>query len=87
MTAAGFVVDADGRPVEGAAVSVVWASRPVPEMAVRTDRNGAFRIALTPGHYTLRAVSRDGWSGEVPVEGGAQDFTIRLDTPPTGDSL
>ncbi len=82
MSAQGFVVDSKGRPVEAAAVTVVWASRPIPEIAVLTDRDGSLRIALPPGHYTLRAVSRDGWSGEVAVDGDAQDFTIRLDPPP-----
>jgi hypothetical protein len=71
-TRQGRVVDVEGRPVAGATVSVVWGTVPVPEMALLTDANGGFRLALPPGRFRLRAHAPDSASGEAEVDGGEE---------------
>ena len=78
----GLVVDADGRPVPGALVSVVWGTAPTPEIGRRTGNDGAFQVGLPPGQFRVKAVSATGGAGEVQVEGGeGGDIVIRIDTP------
>lgn len=50
-----MVVDAQGAPVSGAFVTVVSASQPVPEMALRTADDGAVIVHLPAGPVVLQA--------------------------------
>ena len=57
----GFVVGSEGRPVEGAAVSLVAASRdfnPLLGSSARTNKDGSFTLnSVAPGEYALQARS------------------------------
>lgn len=51
---AGRILDADGRPVEGATVYVISAPTSMPDIAQMTGKDGAFAIAAPmPGRYRL----------------------------------
>jgi hypothetical protein len=69
----GRVIDADGRPVAGAFVSVTWGTAPTPDIARRTGDDGAFQVGLPPGRFRIRATASESRSGEVEVEGGEGD--------------
>ena len=57
----GFVVGSEGRPVEGAAVSLVAGSRdfnPLLGSSARTNKDGSFTLnSVAPGEYSLQARS------------------------------
>jgi protocatechuate 3,4-dioxygenase beta subunit len=69
----GLVLDDGERPVNGAMVSVVEATAPVPEIALVTDDDGRFGFGVRPGTYRLQATAADGrrgtavWSSERPA--------------------
>jgi hypothetical protein len=69
-------VDAAGAPVSGALIVVVEGSVAVPEIALQTDADGRFALALPPGRFTLRAHGPSG-TGEARIElPGAGDVEI-----------
>lgn len=77
----GRVVDAAGRPIQGALVSVVWGTAPTPEIARRTDATGAFHVGLPPGRFRLEAATASE-IGHVEVEGGmGEEIVIRVSAP------
>jgi len=65
----GRVIDATGRPIAGALVSIVWGTLPTTDIARRTNDEGVFQVGIEPGRYRLQAVKSDVIS-EVEVEGG-----------------
>lgn len=76
----GRVVDAAGRPVPGALVSVVWGTAPTPEIARCTNASGAFHVGLPPGRFRLEATTASG-TGQVEVEGGpGEEIVICMST-------
>ena len=76
----GRVVDSNGQPVAGALVAVAWGTGPTPEIAIRTDETGAFRIGLPPGRYRLQAVTESSGSGQTETEGGeGGEIVIKVD--------
>lgn len=75
----GRVIDANGQGVGGALVSVVWGTAPTPDIGRRTDDAGLFQVALPPGRFRVRAITRQGLDGEVEVEGGTdEEIVIQL---------
>jgi hypothetical protein len=78
----GRVVNADGVPVPRARVTIVAATVPMPEIALLTDPDGRFELALPEGRFRLRAHGPRGEVGEGDVElkGGAAgvDLVIGL---------
>lgn len=72
----GRVIDADGRPVAGAFVSVTWGTAPTPDIARRTGDDGAFKVGLPPGRFRIRATASESRSGELEVEGGEGDEIV-----------
>jgi len=64
----GRVARADGRPAGGALVWVESGSAPTPEIAIRADGAGRFRIALPSGRFRLRARAPDGAEGKATLE-------------------
>ena len=60
------VVEAGGRPVAGALVSVLGADRPVPELAYETGADGTLTLRLPPGRVRL-AVDREADHAEANV--------------------
>jgi hypothetical protein len=71
----GKVVDEQGRAVGGAYVTVVWGTAPTPEIARRTDAQGAFQVGLPPGRFRLEATTPHA-RGLVEVEGGEGDDIV-----------
>lgn len=78
----GRVVDADGQPVAGALVAVVWGTGPTRDIGRRTNDEGAFQVGLEPGRYRLQATA-PGAAGEVEIEGG-DGGEILIQIRPTG---
>jgi hypothetical protein len=70
------VIDADGRPVAGAFVSVTWGTAPTPDIARKTGDDGAFQVGLPPGKFRIRATASESRSGEVEVDGGEGDEIV-----------
>ena len=77
----GTVVDAERTPVPGALVAVEWGTAPTPEIAIETEEEGRFTIALPDeGHYRLRATARDGATGLLEIDGAdQQEINIELE--------
>lgn len=72
----GQVIDAGGRPVVGAFVSVTWGTAPTPEIARKTTEDGVFQVGLPPGRFRIRATAPDSRSGDVEVDGGEGDEIV-----------
>ncbi|WP_211098447.1 carboxypeptidase-like regulatory domain-containing protein [Skermanella stibiiresistens] len=64
----GQVLRDDGAPVPGALVAVVSGTAPTPEVGIRCDSEGRFRIALPPGRFRLTAHAPDGALGSTEIE-------------------
>lgn len=63
----GRVLWDDGTPVPGALVAVASGTAPTPEIAIRSNANGQFGIALPSGAFRIEARSSDGTIGGVDV--------------------
>jgi hypothetical protein len=72
----GRVVDAHREPIPAALVSVEWGTAPTPDIARLTNEAGEFQVALPPGHFRIVAVTEDGRSGQIEVEGSAGDEIV-----------
>lgn len=70
------MIDADGRPVAGAFVSVTWGTAPTPDIARKTGDDGGFQVGLPPGKFRILATASESRSGEVEVEGGEGDEIV-----------
>lgn len=79
----GRVIDAEGRGIAGALVSVVWGTAPTPETGRRADADGCFVVGLSAGdRFRVRATAADGRAGETDVDGSASDeIVVRVATP------
>ena len=80
-TIRGRVVDNGGAPVAQAAVYVVQAPQPLPDIAQLTGEDGAFEVeAPSPGAYTIGARSDTAGDGrtDVAVTSGDVSVTITL---------
>jgi len=77
----GTVLDAERSPVQGALVAVEWGTAPTPEIAIETEGDGRFSIALpAEGRYRLRATALDGTTGLREIEGaGLGEIVIELE--------
>jgi hypothetical protein len=66
--------------VEGALAAVAWGTAPTPEIAIRADENGIFRLALPSGQFRVEARAPDGAIGQIElmIESAPQDFEIVL---------
>jgi hypothetical protein len=71
----------DGSPVAGALIAVASGTAPTPEIAIRSDARGEFRIALPRGRFVVEARAPDGVACkiEVVVEATAVELEIVLD--------
>jgi hypothetical protein len=73
------VLSAEGRPADGAVVTVVRSSVPFPEIALVADESGTVELHLPPGRFTFRAQGRGGAQGQAEVESpGAEESVVRL---------
>lgn len=77
----GRVVDDGGQPVIGALLSVEWGTVPTPEIAVQTDENGEFRLALPKGRFRIAAHAPDGRAGtvELTTEEADEEIVVRVE--------
>ncbi len=84
----GQVVDPDGRPVLEAAVYVVSAPVPMPDIAQLTDEQGQFSLsAPVPGRYTVGARSDRWGSAQADVVVHGEDtisILIQIASPGKG---
>jgi Carboxypeptidase regulatory-like domain len=74
----GRVVNADAVPVPRARVTIVAATVPMPEIALLTDPDGRFELALPEGRFRLRAHGPRGEVGEAEIECGAAPGDLDL---------
>jgi hypothetical protein len=68
----GRVTDRNGTGLGHALVYVARGNAATPEIAVKCDAAGHFRLALPPGHFQIEARSVEGRVGstEIEVAGG-----------------
>jgi hypothetical protein len=79
----GKVLDAEGKPVEGARVMVQTSDGRYPR-AISTDEEGRFRLTRTIGPYDLRARASGRWSQwtrNVRVKTGEETSVVTLRIP------
>lgn len=50
----GRVLNPQGAPISGAAITIPRGTSPVPERAALTDKNGSYSWVLLPGIYTVQ---------------------------------
>ena len=76
----GRVVGANGAGAASALVFVARGTAPTPEIAIRCDKEGRFRLALPPGRFVIEAQSAEGAIGSLEIETGmeAQSFWIMV---------
>lgn len=79
-TAQGKVVDADGQPVVGAAITFTMTSPPKTPYEIKTDKRGAFWIPnllyAPPGMWEVRIQAEGYYTGKVKVVSRAADKTL-----------
>jgi hypothetical protein len=77
----GRVVDRRGAGSGQALVYVAGGTAKTPEIAVRCDDAGRFRMALPPGHFRIEARSVRGTVGtvEMEVKGNDDEIAIIID--------
>ncbi len=70
----------NGEVGSGVIVAVTRGTAPTPEIGIRCDSEGRFRIALPPGRYEIEARAPNGELGAVSLEthGDVQVFEIVL---------
>jgi hypothetical protein len=70
--------------VAGALAAVGWGTAPTPEIAIRANENGIFRLALPIGRFRVDARGPDGATGsiELVIENKALHFEIVLKRQP-----
>jgi len=68
MIYSGVVIDGEGKRIADALVGVMWGTAPTPEISIRTDPLGNFRIDLPPGRFRLAGHAPDGRIGTIDVE-------------------
>ena len=76
----GHIVREDGRSAAGALAAVEWGTAPTPEIAIRANENGIFRLALPNGRFRVEARAPDGAIGsiELMIENAPREFEIVL---------
>lgn len=79
----GRVVDAQGRPVRGAAIYVESAPVALPDIAATSDEEGVFTLAVPAvGRYTIGANAGDYGRASVDVDvqhpGGEHRVEVQL---------
>jgi hypothetical protein len=76
----GRVIREDATPVAGALAAVTRGTAPTPEIAIRADENGSFRVALPNGRFHIEASGPGMATGsiELVIEDRACDFEIVL---------
>jgi hypothetical protein len=74
----GRVTDGHGAGLGHALVYVTGGTAATPEIAVRCDDAGRFRLALPPGHFCIEARSPRGAIGAVEMEATKEDDEIAI---------
>jgi hypothetical protein len=68
----------DRTPIPDALVAVTSGTAPTPEIAIRTDNHGRFRIALPAGRFRLQARAPGGATGQIDLEIGDEEGQIEI---------
>jgi len=63
----GRVLWEDVTPVSGAIVAVASGTAPTPEIGIRANADGEFRVALQTGTYQIEAKAPSGPSARITV--------------------
>lgn len=81
----GRVVDAAGKPLAGAAVSLAsWNELPFPKWQTRTDAKGQFTWDSAPAADAVYSAAKDGYVAEQPtLNPGDEDVTFVLKAAPS----
>lgn len=74
----GRVLDPQGAPISGAAVTIPRGTSPVPERAALTDENGNYNWVLVPGIYTVQ-VNATGFQTAQADANTRQQAQVELD--------
>jgi protocatechuate 3,4-dioxygenase beta subunit len=74
----GRVTDRHGAGVANALVYVAQGTAGTPEIAVKCDHAGHFRLALPPGHFQIEARSITGAVGSTEIEVSKGDERIAI---------
>jgi hypothetical protein len=77
----GRVLLRGGGAAGSALVYVVSGTGPTPEIAIRSDAQGRFGLALPPGYYVVAARLGDGREGACEVEAGNDPQEIVIEIP------
>src|SRR5262245_11405818 len=85
----GRVLDPTGAPLVGAQVTALSSDQRTPP-TTWTDANGAFRIALVPGRYTVKAAASgflEGSKDVVALDSGSETQEFVLKVAPFGETV
>jgi hypothetical protein len=74
----GRVTDRRGTGLGHALVYVAHGTAGTPEIAVKCDDSGRFRLALPPGHFRIEARSQAGAGGSIEIDVGKGDERIAI---------
>jgi Carboxypeptidase regulatory-like domain len=74
----GRVVDPEGFGVSDAIVAVVRGTAPTPEIGIRSDADGRFRIALPLGDFEIEARAPDGRTGRASVTSLGEPLPVKI---------
>jgi hypothetical protein len=74
----GRVINRRGNGVSKALVYVARGTAATPEIAVKCDAAGRFRLALPPGRFRIEARSTDGTIGAIDMETSSEDDEIAI---------
>ncbi|MCK6478907.1 MAG: carboxypeptidase regulatory-like domain-containing protein [Planctomycetaceae bacterium] len=80
----GIVLDAQGRPVEGAFAWALSRNSPDPSLDVGcSDGAGRYRVHVSFSEGRVLVVHPDGRTAEAEIRRGGKDYWERITTPPT----
>jgi len=80
----GRVVFPDGSAASGALVAILSGTAPTPEIGIRCDVQGRFRIALPPGQFRIQARAATGEVGVAEAAGGLDGDEVVITVRPPG---
>ena len=74
-----IVVDASGRPVPEASVTIVAGTVAMPEIALLSDASGVVQLTLPRGRFILQADGPDEMRGKISIEtDGTEAITTQI---------
>jgi len=74
----GRVRHENGETGSGVIVAVTRGTAPTPEIGIRCDSEGRFRIALPPGRFEIEARAPNGELGTVSIETNGEVQVVEI---------